>query len=141
MRIREKTVRLWFDMWLQKKDLGIDKIFTEDVVYTESWGPQYEGLAAVKTWFSEWNTRGSVLTWDIRQYLHKGHQTVVEWFFQDKMNEQHIEAFDGISLIAWTDDHRIKSLKEYGCRLPHDYPYPNQNRVAPPPPEEKPNRC
>ena len=25
---------------LQQQDLGIDEIFTEDVVYTESWGPQ-----------------------------------------------------------------------------------------------------
>ena len=29
MNEREKIIRLWFDMWLQKKDLGISKIFTE----------------------------------------------------------------------------------------------------------------
>ena len=34
--MREKIIRLWFDMWLKQQDLGIDKIFTEDVVYTES---------------------------------------------------------------------------------------------------------
>jgi hypothetical protein len=28
---REKIIRLWFDMWLKQQDLGIDKIFTEDV--------------------------------------------------------------------------------------------------------------
>ena len=37
MNEREKIIRLWFDMWLKQQDLGIDKIFTEDVVYTESW--------------------------------------------------------------------------------------------------------
>lgn len=35
---REKMIRLWFSMWLKKKDLGIDDIFAENVIYTESWG-------------------------------------------------------------------------------------------------------
>lgn len=39
----------------------MDKIFTEDVVYTESWCPKYENLKTVKHWFNEWNTRGKVI--------------------------------------------------------------------------------
>ena len=35
MNEREKTIRLWFDMWLNQQDMGIDDIFTEDVIYTE----------------------------------------------------------------------------------------------------------
>ena len=26
-------------MWLNQQDMGIDDIFTEDVIYTESWSP------------------------------------------------------------------------------------------------------
>ena len=37
MNEREKTIRLWFDMWLNQQDMGIDDIFTEEVIYTESW--------------------------------------------------------------------------------------------------------
>ena len=33
MNEREGIIRLWFDMWLCQKDLGIDEIFTEDVTY------------------------------------------------------------------------------------------------------------
>ena len=36
MNEREKIIRLWFDMWIKKADLGIDNIFTDDVVYTEN---------------------------------------------------------------------------------------------------------
>ena len=61
MSEREKIIRLWFDMWLKQQDLGMDKIFTEDVVYTESWCPKYENLKTVKHWFNEWNTRGKVI--------------------------------------------------------------------------------
>ena len=35
---REEIIRLWFDMWIQQKDLGIDDIFADHVIYTESWG-------------------------------------------------------------------------------------------------------
>ena len=77
MNEREKIIHLWFDMWLKQQDLGMDRIFTEDVVYTESWCPKYENLKTVKHWFSEWNTRGKVIIWDIKQFFHKGNQTVV----------------------------------------------------------------
>ena len=53
MNKREETIRLWFDMWLQKNDLGILKIFSENAVYTESWGPEYYGAAKIKLWFDE----------------------------------------------------------------------------------------
>ena len=53
---REKIIRLCFDMRLQKKDLGIEDIFSTDALYIESWGPQYHGVAEVKHWFEEWNT-------------------------------------------------------------------------------------
>ena len=110
-------------MWLKQQDLGMDKIFTEDVVYTESWCPKYENLKTVKHWFNEWNTRGKVIIWDIKQFFHKENQTVVEWYFKNEMNTGSVEEFDGISLIEWTEDNKIKSLKEYGCNLNNYNPY------------------
>lgn len=110
-------------MWLQKKDLGISEIFSNDSVYIESWGPEYHGAAKIKLWFEEWNTRGTVLQWDIKQFFHKENKTVVEWYFKDQMKNGKAEAFDGISLIEWTGDNRILLLKEFGCNI-HNYdPY------------------
>ena len=71
MNEREKIIRRWFDMWLEQQDFGIDEIFTEDVLYTESWSPQYCNRKTVKHWFQEWNTRGKVVTWEIKQFFHK----------------------------------------------------------------------
>ena len=53
MNERERIIRLWFDMWIKKADLGIDNIFTDDVVYTESWSPKYENRKTIKHWFDE----------------------------------------------------------------------------------------
>lgn len=47
MNERERIIHLWFDMWLKQQDLGIDSIFTEDVIYTESWSPKYESRKTV----------------------------------------------------------------------------------------------
>ena len=104
-------------------DLGIEERFAEVVFYTESWGPQYRGREAVRHWFEEWNTRGRVLVWDIRQFFHKEGQTVVEWYFRNAMQDGGVEEFDGVSRIEWTPEGKIAALKEFGCNS-HTYdPY------------------
>ena len=119
---RERIIRLWFDMWLTKKDLGISDIFSNNAIYIESWGPEYHGIKKIILWFEEWNTRGTVLQWDIKQFFHKDNQTIVEWYFKNKMDDGNVEAFDGISLIEWTPADKIALLKEFGC---------NENRYDP----------
>ena len=111
MNEREKIIHLWFEMWLTKQDLGIDNIFAEDVIYIESWGPQYANRQLVKHWFQEWNTRGKVVVWEIKQ-----------------LNNGLIEEFDGISLVEWTADNKIKSLKEFGCNLNNYNPYEHSDQ-------------
>ncbi len=120
---REKIIHLWFDMWIEQQDLGIDDIFVKDVIYIESWGPKYNNCEKVKHWFNEWNTRGKVICWDIKQFFHKDNQTIVEWYFKNEMNNGDIEDFDGISLVKWTEDNKIKELKEFGCNRTNYDPY------------------
>lgn len=122
MNKRERIIRLWFEMWLGKKNLGISDIFSSNAIYIESWGPEYHGVQKITLWFEEWNTRGTVLQWDIKQFFHKDDQTIVEWYFQSQMDGRKAEAFDGISLIQWTSDDKIAFLKEFGC---------NENRYDP----------
>ena len=69
------------------------------------------------------NTRGKVVVWEIKQFFHKENQTIVEWYFKNGMNNGDIEEFDGISLIEWTEDNKIKSLKEFGCNRNTYNPY------------------
>ena len=60
---------------------------------------------------------------DIKQFFHKDGQTVVEWYFKNKMTSGKVEEFDGLSLIEWAADGKIKALKEFGCNI-HNYdPY------------------
>ena len=119
---RERKIRQWFSMWLDKQDTGIEELFAPDAVYIESWGPEYHGNGKIKLWFDEWNTRGTVERWDIRQYFHKGDQTVVEWTFRCVMADGTVQSFDGLSLIRWNEAGQICFLQEFGC---------NENRYDP----------
>ena len=123
MEQRERTVRLWFDMWLRGEDLGIQRIFAPDCVYTESWGPRYEGREKIAHWFQEWNGRGRVVRWDIRQFFHRGDQTVVEWIFANQMDDGRQEVFEGMTLVRWTAAGQIARLQEFGCNLDRYDPY------------------
>lgn len=119
---RESKIQQWFSMWLDKQDTGIEDFFALDAVYIESWGPEYHGSGKIKLWFDEWNTRGTVERWDIRQYFHKGDQTVVEWAFRCAMTDGTVQSFDGLSLIRCNEAGQICFLQEFGC---------NENRYDP----------
>ena len=119
---KENKIRQWFSMWLDRQDTGILELFAPDAVYIESWGPEYHGSEKIKLWFEEWNTRGTVQRWDIRQYFHKADQTVVEWSFRCTMTDGTVQSFDGVSLIRWNEKGQICFLQEFGC---------NENRYDP----------
>ena len=124
---RESKIRQWFSMWLDKQDTGIEELFAPDAVYIESWGPEYYGSGKIKLWFDEWNSRGTVERWDIRQYFHKGDQTVVEWVFRCVMAGGTIQSFDGLSLIRWNEAGQICFLQEFGCNENRYDPYAQGN--------------
>ena len=124
---RESKIRQWFSMWLDKQDTGIEELFAPDAVYIESWGPEYYGSGKIKLWFDEWNSRGTVERWDIRQYFHKGDQTVVEWVFRCTMTDGTIQSFDGLSLIRWNEAGQICFLQEFGCNENRYDPYAQGN--------------
>ena len=122
---QENKIQQWFSMWLDKQDTGIEELFAPDAVYIESWGPEYHGSGRIKLWFDEWNTRGTVERWDIRQYFHKGDQTIVEWSFRCTMTDGTVQSFDGLSLIRWNEAGQICFLQEFGCNENRYDPYAN----------------
>ena len=44
MNEREKIIRLWFDMWLQKKDLGIPEMFSDNAFILKAGDRSIMGL-------------------------------------------------------------------------------------------------
>jgi hypothetical protein len=124
MNIREQIIKKYFKSWLENNCSVLKDIFDLNVTYSECYGPEYHGIDTVTTWFKEWNKRGKVLAWDIKQFIHQGNITVVEWYFKCRYDGE-IEEFDGVSLIESNGDNYIVSLKEFQSKIPHYYPYSN----------------
>jgi len=124
---REKLINKYFSMWVNNSFKRIEDIFSSDIQYIESYGPIYEGIDKLKYWTKEWNLKGKVLSWDIKQFFHKDNQVIVEWTFTCKMKEEDKNScFDGMSLVIFNENNKIQFLKEYVCEIENFDPYDNK---------------
>lgn len=119
---REERIKKYFKSWLNNNGSVLKETFDSKVIYSECYGPEYRGIEVVERWFKDWNERGEVLVWDIKQFIHSANVTAVEWYFKCKYDGV-IGEFDGVSIIEFNDDNFIISLKEFQSKIPHYYPY------------------
>jgi hypothetical protein len=122
MSIREQIIIDYFDAWLIKESRSLERFFTTETIYSECYGPEYKGFEQIKQWFIDWNKRGTVEQWDIKQFVHQKDMTVVEWYFRCEYDGENGE-FDGVSLIQFDQDNHIISSKEFQSKIPHNFPY------------------
>ena len=69
---REEIVKRYFQAWLDQDIEPLGSIFSDDVVYSECYGPEYRGLSQILKWFADWNKSGRVLKWEIKNFIHQG---------------------------------------------------------------------
>jgi ketosteroid isomerase-like protein len=119
---KESIIKKYFLAWLDNDPSCLEKIFHENIVYSECYGPEYHGLHQIRQWFNEWNQHGRVLAWDIKQFLHQGHKVAVEWYFRC-IYDGITDGFDGVSIIEFNSDDEIIFLKEFQSKSEHEYPY------------------
>jgi len=122
MAEKEKMIKLYFESWLKKDAAILENIFDTDIVYSECYAPEYHGIGQIKSWFADWNRRGTVLRWDIKQFVHQENKIAVEWYFQCEYDGV-TDCFDGVSLVLFNDTGKIVHLKEFQSKAEHIYPY------------------
>lgn len=122
MEIREKIVSDYFNAWITKDGSNLESIFSPDIIYSECYGPEYNGISQILKWFSDWNKVANVLEWRIKQFIHQNQFTVAEWYFMYE-HSGNIGEFDGVSLIEFNGNNKIVSLKEFKSKSEHTYPY------------------
>lgn len=114
---KEKKIKEWFESWFDPSWNQFENIFNENVYYSESWGPEYQSIEEIKQWFTKWHHHSCLLRWNIKQYIHKDNISIVEWRFACQEQQKNNE-FDGLTLVEWDDDLKIKVLKEFASVLP-----------------------
>lgn len=121
MKYRD-TIETYFSAWLSKNGAVLPMIFADDVIYSECYGPEYRGLNQIQHWFSDWNQRGTVLQWDIKNMIESGSTLCVEWYFRCEFDGC-VDGFDGVSWIEFDEAGKIVSLREFQSKPEHHYPY------------------
>lgn len=120
---RENLIFLWIKSWKEKNNLGIEKVFAPNVHYIRSWGPEYHGLMELEYWFDEKNDRGTVENWDIERFIHEENNTIIHWFLEDKHKIGKLREVEGLSIIEWNDNNKIKYVQDFICNTHRSDPY------------------
>ena len=63
---KEKIIKEYFQSWGNNDISIIDKIFSENAIYTECYGPKYTSKKQILKWFKEWQEKGKVIAWSIK---------------------------------------------------------------------------
>lgn len=125
--MRENIIKQWFYSWYDPTWNEFEEIFEDNVYYSESWGPEYSGIEEIRKWFTHWHTHSKLERWQINNFMHIDDKSIVEWTFScsDKNGKT---IFDGVSIIQWSQNDKIQSLKEYASSLPKYNPLHMKNK-------------
>jgi hypothetical protein len=122
MENKEKIIKNYFESWINKDINIIEKHFSENIYYSECYGPEYNGTKQIKQWFKDWNNGNNVLKWDIKNLIINNNTIVVEWYFECEC-DKNISGFNGVSIIEFNENNKIISVKEFQSKAEHIFPY------------------
>lgn len=96
----EEIIRNYFACWLNKDANPLTDIFADNIIYSECYGPEYRGIRQIQQWFHDWNQKGTVEKWDIKQIYICQNTVIVEWYFQCDYCDTP-GAFDGVTIAQF----------------------------------------
>jgi len=118
----ERTLLCWMNAWLKCDASAIEDVFADGIIYSECYGPEYRGIDQIKRWFTDWNKKGRVIEWSIRERYHDDDTLIAAWFFRCEY-EGSIDGFDGVTIARFSDEGKIVSLREFQSKAEHIFPY------------------
>ena len=118
----KEVIQKYLKAWLNVDNSVLSDVFSNDIIYSECYGPEYHGISQILKWFDDWNQKGKVLEWIIKRSIEKDNTIVVEWFFKCEF-EGNIDGFDGVTIADFDEEGKIKHLCEFQSKPDHYYPY------------------
>ena len=120
--MKEYILKSYFQSWIDNNISILSQIFSENVIYSECYGPEYHGISQIHDWFEDWHKQGKILQWDIKRSIESNNTLIVEWYFKCNYNGE-ISEFNGVTVADFDSDNRIHRLSEYQSKCEHYYPY------------------
>lgn len=120
--MKETVLRNYFRSWIDNDIETIKETFSENVFYSECYGPEYHGISQILKWFEDWNKIGRVLEWNIHRLIENNNTVIAVWYFKCEYNGK-IDGFDGVTVADFDSNMRIVKLCEYQSKSEHYFPY------------------
>ena len=101
------------DAWLNKDLEKLLNVLSEDILWTEYFGAQYQGKAEIEKWFCQWNNpvENKVKSWTVDKYYVDNETALFTWTFQC-FYEGKEGILDGISLVKFSGN-QICEIQEF----------------------------
>ena len=101
------------DAWLNKDIKKLLIVLSEDILWTEYFGAQYQGKAEIEKWFCQWNNpvENKVKSWTVDKYYVDNETALFTWTFRC-FYEGKEGILDGISLVKFSGN-KICEIQEF----------------------------
>ncbi|KST82324.1 hypothetical protein KF7_2269 [Lactococcus lactis subsp. lactis] len=101
------------DAWLNKDIKKLLIVLSEDILWTEYFGAQYQGKAEIEKWFCQWNNpvENKVKSWTVDKYYVDNESALFTWTFRC-FYEGKEGILDGISLVKFSGN-KICEIQEF----------------------------
>ncbi|KSU27643.1 hypothetical protein N42_0870 [Lactococcus lactis subsp. lactis] len=101
------------DAWLTKDVKKLLIVLSEDILWTEYFGAQYQGKAEIEKWFCQWNNpvENKVKSWTVDKYYVDNETALFTWTFRC-FYEGKEGILDGISLVKFSGN-KICEIQEF----------------------------
>lgn len=119
---KQEIIKEYFQSWISNDISIVEKIFSEEILYTECYGPQYKTKKQILNWFRDWQEKGKVISWDIKNIYELEKVLIVEWNFKCIWEEKETD-FDGVSIVEFNESNLIVNLREFESKSKHYFPY------------------
>lgn len=73
---KSEIIKTYFDAWINKDISVINKFFSTDISYTECYGAKYKSKESLLKWFKDWQMKGIVISWNIKN-IYECQQTII----------------------------------------------------------------
>lgn len=113
--------------WIEQDIITFLDLLSDDIVYSESYGPIYSNKSECEKWFKHWNKDSKVLQWIIKRFIFDQINNVIifEWFFECNYKGT-VSGFDGSSFMV-IQNAKIVSVNEYKTESEHYFPFKTEN--------------
>ncbi|MDF7665253.1 nuclear transport factor 2 family protein [Bifidobacterium sp. ESL0745] len=130
-RKRERAISDYFHMWVMRDFDKFDAIFAPDCEYEECNGHIYENRNQIHHWIEDLMGHQIVSMWKIANFTHargrEGQPSItVFWTFAAKENDGEAYDFDGVSVIEFNRQNKIRRVREFQAKRRRDYPYKSE---------------